>query len=170
MDSYDEMNHLQRRSRELQSVSAELEDIKDWMAKNTGEMQSGLLECVTQLESAIEKVDQVKGIIDEKADEIENQHRLYADLVLLAEVSESENPALARPVTLAEVKATIRKILGFARLHVVRKQRLLAFDRYCESILQRLNDLDQGPVASSLSKALSEDIQRDKIKHGFIDP
>jgi hypothetical protein len=73
MDSCDEMNHLQRRSSELRSVSAEIEDIKDWMAKNTGEMQSGLLECVTKLGAAMEIVDEVKSMIDEKAAAIEGQ-------------------------------------------------------------------------------------------------
>lgn len=77
MDSYDEMNHLQRRSKELRTIVSHLEDIKDWMAKNTGDMQSGLLECVTQLELAIEQVDSVKSIIDDKATEIESQ--VYAE-------------------------------------------------------------------------------------------
>ena len=77
MDSYDEMNHLQRRSKELRTIVANLEDIKDWMAKNTGDMQSGLLECVTQLGSAIEQVDSVKGMIDEKAAAMEEQ--VYAE-------------------------------------------------------------------------------------------
>ncbi len=73
MDSYTEMYHLQRRSKELRTIVANLEDIKDWMAKNTEDMQSGLLECVTQLESAIEQVDSVKGMVDEKATEMEQQ-------------------------------------------------------------------------------------------------
>ena len=73
MDACDEMNILQRRSRELRSVSAEIEDIKDCMAKNTGDMQSGLLECITKLESAMEIVDEVKSMIDEKAAAIEDQ-------------------------------------------------------------------------------------------------
>ena len=73
MDSCDEMNILQRRSKELRSVSAEIEDIKDWMAKNTGEMQSGLLECITKLDAAMEIVDEVKSMIDEKAAAIEDQ-------------------------------------------------------------------------------------------------
>lgn len=73
MDSYDEMNLLQRRSKELRTIVANLDDIKDWMMKNTGDMQSGLLECVTQLEAAIEKVDAVKDMIDEKASAMEEQ-------------------------------------------------------------------------------------------------
>lgn len=73
VNSYDEMNHLQRRSKELRTIVANLEDIKDWMAKNTGDMKSGLLECVTQLGTAIEQVDQVKDMIDEKAAAIEEQ-------------------------------------------------------------------------------------------------
>lgn len=73
MDSYDEMNHLQRRSKELRTIVANLEDIKDWMAKNTNDMQSGLLECVTQLQTAIEQVDSVKSMIDEKATVMEEQ-------------------------------------------------------------------------------------------------
>ena len=77
MDSYDEMNHLQRRSKELRTIVSRLEDIKDWMAKNTEDMQSGLLECVTQLESAIEQIDSVKGMVDDKATEMEQQ--VYAE-------------------------------------------------------------------------------------------
>lgn len=73
MDSYTEMNHLQQRSKELRTIVANLEDIKDWMAKNTTDMQSGLLECVTRLESAIDQVDTVKGMVDEKATEMEAQ-------------------------------------------------------------------------------------------------
>jgi hypothetical protein len=73
MDICDEMNILQRRSKELRSVSAEIEDIKDWMSKNTGEMQSGLLECITKLDEAMGIVDEVKSMIDEKAEAIEDQ-------------------------------------------------------------------------------------------------
>ena len=73
MDSYDEMSMLQQRSKELKTITCHLEDIKDWMKKNTAEMQSGLLECVTQLETAIEQVDAVKDMIDEKASAMEEQ-------------------------------------------------------------------------------------------------
>lgn len=79
MDSYTEMHHLQQRSKELRTIVANLEDIKDWMAKNTVDMQSGLLECVTQLESAIDRVDSVKAMVDEKATEMEAQ--VYAENV-----------------------------------------------------------------------------------------
>lgn len=73
MDSYTEMHHLQQRRNELRTIVANLEDIKDWIAKNTADMQSGLLECVTGLESAIEQIDSVKGLIDDKATEMEEQ-------------------------------------------------------------------------------------------------
>lgn len=73
MDAYDEMNLLQRRSGELRSVSSEIEDIKDWIAKNTGKMQSELLECAVKLDAAMEIIDEVKGMIDEKAAAIEDQ-------------------------------------------------------------------------------------------------
>ena len=73
MDSYDEMNLLQRRSKELRSVSSEIEDIKDWISKNADKMQSGLLECVAKLDAAMEIVDEVKSMIDEKAAATEKQ-------------------------------------------------------------------------------------------------
>ncbi len=73
MDSYDEMNHLQRRSKELRTIVANLEDIKDWMAKNTGDMQSGLLECVNRLEVAIAGLQDVKDMVDDKATVMEEQ-------------------------------------------------------------------------------------------------
>lgn len=73
MDSYDEMNLLQRRSKELRSVSSQIEDIKDWIAKNTGKMQSGVLECVEKLDAAMDIVDEVKSMIEEKAAAIEEQ-------------------------------------------------------------------------------------------------
>lgn len=73
MDSYDEMNLLQRRSKELRSVSSEIEDIKDWIANNAGKMQSGLLECVVKLDAAMDIVDEVKSMIDDKATVMEEQ-------------------------------------------------------------------------------------------------
>ena len=60
MDSYTEMQHLQQRSKELRTIVCSLEDIRDWMDKNTEDMQSGLLKCVTRLELAIQQVDLVK--------------------------------------------------------------------------------------------------------------
>lgn len=73
MDSYDEMNHLQRRSKELQKIVCDLEDIKDWMVKNAREMQSEFLGCVLQLESAIEQVDSFKSLVDERATAMEQK-------------------------------------------------------------------------------------------------
>jgi len=73
MDSYTEMDHLQRRSKELRTIVANLEDIKDWMAKNTSQMQCDLLGCVTRLDSAIDQLDTVKSMVDDRATAMEAQ-------------------------------------------------------------------------------------------------
>jgi len=67
MDSYTESQQLQQRSKELRTIVCDLEDIKDWMAKYAGEMQSGLLECITQLDVAIATLASVKDLVDDKA-------------------------------------------------------------------------------------------------------
>ena len=77
MDSYDEMNHLQRRSKELRTIISHLVDIKDWMAKSTEDMQCDLLGCVTRLDSAIDQLDTVKGMVDDRATAMEQ--KVYAE-------------------------------------------------------------------------------------------
>jgi hypothetical protein len=77
MDKSNELHELQSISREIRDVVSKVGDISDWLGVHEKEMQSGAGECITRLDHSIAELEAIKGVIDKKASDLENE--VYAE-------------------------------------------------------------------------------------------
>lgn len=71
------------------------------------------------------------------------------------DVNQGEPAALARPATIAKVVTIVEEAIMQIRFVCIGKKSRLAFDEIAESLVQQIEDLDQGPIAKPLSKPKS---------------
>ena len=72
-DKATQMEQLRRRSKELKQVSAELADIKDWFEKHKIEYSYDFEPTISDLEDAINTVDDIEMDVDKEADVLEDE-------------------------------------------------------------------------------------------------